>query len=58
MFQFLECGQQIRSFKTGELPYMFPGLRTVHYEEPIAMPDFAPKPARVVRFCALKPESN
>jgi len=45
-------------FKTGELPHMFPALRTVRYEEPIAMPDFAPKPARVVRFCALKPESN
>jgi len=37
---------------------MFPGLRTVRYEEPIAKPDFAPKPARVVRFCGLKPESN
>ncbi len=45
-------------FKTGELPHMFPGLRTVHYEEPIAKPDFAPKPARVVRFCAMKPESD
>jgi len=45
-------------FKTGELPHRFPGLRTVRYEEPIATPDFAPKPARVVRFCALKPESN
>jgi len=45
-------------FKTGELPARFPGLRTVHYEEPIALPDFAQKPARVVRFCAQKPESN
>lgn len=45
-------------FKTGELPGMFPGLRTVLYQEPIAKPDFAPKPSRVVRFCAMKPESN
>ncbi len=45
-------------FKTGELPHMFPALRTVLYEEPIAKPDFAPKPARVVRFCAMKPESD
>jgi protein-L-isoaspartate O-methyltransferase len=45
-------------FKTGLLPGRYPGLRTVRYEEPIAMPDFAPKPARVVRFCALKPEAN
>jgi len=44
-------------FKTGELPARYPELRTIRYEEPIAMPDFAPKPARVVRFCALKPES-
>jgi len=45
-------------FKTGELPARYPGLRTVRYEEPIAMPDFAQKPTRVVRFCAQKPESN
>lgn len=45
-------------FKTGELPHLFPELRTVRYEEPIAKPDFAPKPVRVVRFCALKPETN
>lgn len=42
-------------FKTGELPRMFPDLRTVLYQEPVARPDFAPKPARVVRFCAVKP---
>lgn len=42
-------------FKTGELPARFPALRTVHYEEPIAIPDFAPKPVRLVRFCAQKP---
>lgn len=45
-------------FKNGQLPHMFPGLRTVRYEEPIAMPDFAARPARVVRFCGLKPELN
>jgi hypothetical protein len=45
-------------FKTGELPHMFPGLRTIRYEEPVAQPDFAPKPTRVVRFCAQKPQSN
>ena len=43
-------------FKTGELPARYPNLRTVRYEEPIATPDFAQKPARVVRFCAQKPE--
>jgi len=45
-------------FKTGELPARYPNLRTVRYEEPMAMPDFAQKPARVVRFCAQKPESD
>lgn len=45
-------------FKTGELPARYPGLRTVRYEEPTAMPDFAQKPARVVRFCAQKPDPN
>ena len=42
-------------FRTGELPHMFAQLRTVRYEEPIAQPDFAPGPVRVVRFCAQKP---
>jgi len=40
---------------TGELPHLFQALRTVHYEEPIATPDFAREPMRVVRFCAEKP---
>ena len=39
----------------GELPHAFQGLRVLRYEEPIAKPDFAPKPARVVRFAAEKP---
>jgi SAM-dependent methyltransferase len=42
-------------FGTGELPHLFQGLRSLHYEEPIAQPDFAPRPVRVVRFCAQKP---
>lgn len=42
-------------FRTGELPHLYQGLRTVRYEEPIAQPDFAPGPVRVVRFCAQKP---
>jgi|SRR5579862_9221490 len=42
-------------FRTGELPHLFQGLRSLHYEEPIAQPDFAPRPVRVVRFCAQKP---
>ena len=39
----------------GELPYAFQGLRVLRYEEPIAKPDFAPRPVRVVRFAAEKP---
>jgi SAM-dependent methyltransferase len=45
-------------FRTGELPHIFQGLRTVYYAEPIAQPDFAPAPVRVVRFCAQKPDSH
>lgn len=40
---------------TGELPHAFQGLRTLHYEEPVAQPDWAQKPGRVVRFLAEKP---
>jgi SAM-dependent methyltransferase len=40
---------------TGELPHMFQGLRTIHYEEPIAMPDFGQQRMRIVRFAAEKP---
>ena len=39
----------------GELPHAFQGLRVLRYEEPVAKPDFAPRPARVVRFAAEKP---
>jgi len=41
--------------KPGELPSAFQDLRVIRYEEPIATPDFAPRPARVVRFAAEKP---
>jgi len=40
---------------TGELPHLFQGLRTVHYEEPIALPDFGQVRMRIVRFAAEKP---
>jgi len=39
----------------GELPHAFQSLRVLRYEEPLAKPDFAPRPARVVRFAAEKP---
>lgn len=41
--------------KPGELPNAFSELRVIRYEEPIAKPDFAPRPTRVVRFAAEKP---
>ena len=41
--------------RPGELPSAFQGLRVLRYEEPVAKPDFAPRPARVVRFAAEKP---
>ena len=39
----------------GELPRAFQDLRVLRYEEPVAKPDFAPRPVRVVRFAAEKP---
>lgn len=41
--------------KPAELPNAFKDLRVIRYEEPIAKPDFAPRPTRVVRFAAEKP---
>lgn len=41
--------------KPGELPHAYQGLRVLRYEEPVAKPDFAPRPARVVRFAGEKP---
>ena len=40
---------------TGEPPHAFQGLRTIHYEEPIAIPDFGPQPMRLVRYAGEKP---
>ena len=40
---------------TGEPPHAFQGLRTIHYEEPVAMPDFGPQPMRLVRYAGEKP---
>jgi SAM-dependent methyltransferase len=43
-------------FDTGELPALFPQLRVVRYEEPIANADFGQGKARLVRYCGERPE--
>lgn len=43
-------------FDTAELPGMFPDLRVVRYEEPIARSDFGLETVRVVRYCAERPQ--
>lgn len=43
-------------FDTGELPMLYPELRVVRYEEPMAIPDFGRERSRVVRYCAERPE--
>jgi len=43
-------------FDTGELPALFPHLRVVRYEEPIATADFGQEKVRVVRYCGERPE--
>jgi SAM-dependent methyltransferase len=43
-------------FDTGELPKLYPQLRVVRYEEPIANADFGRLRVRVVRYCAERPE--
>lgn len=43
-------------FDTGELPPIFPQLRVVRYEEPVADADFGLIKVRLVRYCAEKPE--
>jgi SAM-dependent methyltransferase len=43
-------------FDTGELPKLFPELRVVRYEEPIAMADFGQAKVRLVRYCGERPE--
>lgn len=41
---------------TGEAPAAFKHLRTVHFEEPIAMPDFGAVPMRLSRYVGEKPK--
>ncbi len=43
-------------FDTGELIKIFPDLRVVRYEEPMAIADFGQQQVRVVRYCAEKAE--
>lgn len=43
-------------FDTGELPPLFPQLRVVRYEEPIADADFGQFRVRLVRYCGERPE--
>ncbi len=43
-------------FDTGELPALFPHLRVVRYEEPLATADFGQEKVRVVRYCGERPE--
>ncbi|MBV9222612.1 MAG: class I SAM-dependent methyltransferase [Acidobacteriaceae bacterium] len=46
-------------FDTAELPSLFPNLRVVRYEEPLAIADFGQQRlSRVVRYCAERPETN
>jgi len=43
-------------FDTGELPALYPHLRVVRYEEPLAIADFGLQKMRLVRYCAERPE--
>ncbi len=43
-------------FDTGELPALYPELRVVRYEEPLAIADFGLEKMRLVRYCAERPE--
>ena len=43
-------------FDTGELPALYPELRVVRYEEPLAIADFGLEKVRLVRYCAERPE--
>jgi hypothetical protein len=43
-------------FDTGEFRRLFPKLRVIRYEQPIAKADFGHQPAvRLVRYCAERP---
>jgi hypothetical protein len=43
-------------YETGKLPTMFPELRVVRYEEPVAVSDFGQEAVRLVRYCGVRPE--
>jgi hypothetical protein len=43
-------------FDTGELPALYPQLRVVRYEEPLATADFGLEKVRVVRYCGERAE--
>ncbi len=43
-------------FDTGELPTLFPHLRVVRYEEPLATAVFGLDKVRLVRYCGERPE--
>jgi len=43
-------------FDTGELPALYPQLRVVRYEEPVATADFGLEKLRLVRYCGERPE--
>ena len=43
-------------FDTGELPRLFPSLRVVRYEEPLARSDFGLEVVRLARYCGERPE--
>ena len=43
-------------FDTGELPALYPQLRVVRYEEPVADADFGMIKVRLVRYCGQRPE--
>jgi 2-polyprenyl-3-methyl-5-hydroxy-6-metoxy-1,4-benzoquinol methylase len=43
-------------FDTGELPALYPQLRVVRYEEPVAIADFGLEKMRLVRYCAERPK--
>jgi len=43
-------------FDTGEIPALYTQLRTVRYEEPIAIGDFGLERVRLVRYCGERPQ--
>jgi SAM-dependent methyltransferase len=43
-------------FDTGQLPALFPQLRSVRYEEPMETADFGMQKVRLVRYCGQRPE--